>query len=399
MDSNKKMFNEEEYFNLIKTNPAKKVCIFGAGNYGRILLGLCRENRVKIDMICVSDISRNRSDIDGIPVVSFLSIDEADKDLLILLAVNGKRGNEVKEYVEANGRFNYIPFPQWLTDHDLIDKRRYESPIIEITPSIGCKIQCRYCPQAMLLKQYFYANKKRVSNMDYETYKSILRKLPSNTIVDFSGFVEPFQNTQAIDMMEYTHENGYEETLFTTLRGVNRSIAKRLIEIPFSMVVLHLADKEGYCNIPVTDEYLYVLEMIIRARKRDGMPFVRSANCHGTVHPVVQKVIEGHVVINGEMMDRAGNLTGESGLIPVEKKNGRIRCIRSRELNHNVLLPDGTVVLCCNDYGMKHILGNLKEQSYDEIMRGQTISIINSKMRKCSKDDLLCRRCIYAIED
>ena len=38
------------------------------------------------------------------------------------------------------------------------------------------------------------------------------------------------------------------------------------------------------------------------------------------------------------------------------------------KLYHNVVLPNGDVSLCCMDYGLKHIIGNIFEQSYDEVV-------------------------------
>ena len=35
------------------------------------------------------------------------------------------------------------------------------------------------------------------------------------------------------------------------------------------------------------------------------------------------------------------------------------------------MFPDGTLVVCCQDYGMKHVLGNLLEESWEEIRAGK----------------------------
>jgi len=36
----------------------------------------------------------------------------------------------------------------------------------------------------------------------------------------------------------------------------------------------------------------------------------------------------------------------------------------------HTMLPDGTVIMCCNDYSMSGVLGNLLEQSWDSIVTG-----------------------------
>lgn len=391
--------NEQEYVDLINKYGDNRICIYGAGNYGGILFDFCKEHTISIDFFCVTDLSNSRSELKGISVIPFQELVAGEQKILVLVGVSGKAGEAIEKRLEANRQFDFIPFPEWLIEYDSLSKRRYESPIIEVTPSIGCCIQCKFCPQSLLMKEYFKHDTTRKAKMEIDEFKEILDKLPPDTIIDFSGFVEPFQNPSAIEMMEYTNMKRFDETLFTTLRGVNKETAYRLIRIPFSMVVLHLADAEGYSNIPVTDEYIEVLNIIVNAKKQDNSPFVRSSNCHGDIHPRVKEVIEGKIIVNGEMMDRAGNLDGEDLIVDKRELTGSIKCCRSRQLNHNVLLPDGTLVLCCNDYGMQHVLGNLRTQTYSEIMNGLEMTSINRKMKGKSDDTLLCRKCIYAIED
>lgn len=46
-------------------------------------------------------------------------------------------------------------------------------------------------------------------------------------------------------------------------------------------------------------------------------------------------------------------------------------CLRAPDFNINVMLPNCDVVLCCNDYGLKHKLGNLLETNYNNLIREQ----------------------------
>jgi hypothetical protein len=76
---------------------------------------------------------------------------------------------------------------------------------------------------------------------------------------------------------------------------------------------------------------------------------------------------------------------------------GRITCSTAqRKLNHNVLLPDGTVILCCMDYGCQHVLGNLLAQPYQTLFTGAAMDAVLAGL-----DDpelpLLCRRCVRAV--
>ena len=101
-------------------------------------------------------------------------------------------------------------------------------------------------------------------------------------------------------------------------------------------------------------------------------------------------------MITNELIDRAGNITDEEVYEDSHKK-GNIVCERARDLNHSILLPDGSVVLCCMDFGMKHVLGNLAKQSYEELFTGKEMQKIKEAMRD-DRLDIICRRCSSAIE-
>lgn len=62
------------------------------------------------------------------------------------------------------------------------------------------------------------------------------------------------------------------------------------------------------------------------------------------------------------------------------------------------MLPDGRVIICSNDWGMKHVLGNLLEQSYEDIMNGEEAQRIRRAMNDETKDVILCRNCFQALE-
>ena len=98
------------------------------------------------------------------------------------------------------------------------------------------------------------------------------------------------------------------------------------------------------------------------------------------------------------MQDRAGNLDQSAQNLAHVTKHGRIRCSRAAAMNHFVLLPDGSLALCCNDFGLKYIVGNLNESSYEQILHGEEMNRIWSSMSAAEDDGFICRKCFYAEE-
>jgi hypothetical protein len=97
---------------------------------------------------------------------------------------------------------------------------------------------------------------------------------------------------------------------------------------------------------------------------------------------------------NTHIHSRAGNV---DGVATVPKVGGRIHCTASlgTALNHNILLPNGDVSVCCMDFGLKNIVGNLLTDSYADLFRSEGHNKVVAGMYVESMDTI-CRLCDYA---
>ncbi len=262
---------------------------------------------------------------------------------------------------------------------------------MEITTTIGCKVNCAYCPQDKFVEAYHKAV-RAPERMTFDAYKTILNKIPLNEIILFSGFAEPWLNPQCTRMILYTHEVGYKIAVNTTAVGMTTSDVEKISGIPFKKFCLHLPDVEGYAKITLNENYLKTLEAIIKGNIR---------NCDfmamGTLPPSVRIIIGKRHVFPTKMLPRAGNLTNRNDVTIPHRLKGPIRCSRSLTgfSDHNIVLPNGDVVLCCNDFGLQHVLGNLITSDYNALFTRDTYKLL----RLGQEDDaveILCRRCEYA---
>jgi hypothetical protein len=371
----------------IKKENYKEIVIYGAGKIGKMLQALLQQNGIIVSAFCVTELQLNRKQENGIPVLALK--DFASKKNEILFLIGTKSPFEIINELKRYDIDSYIDVPDFVKK---IDDKSFR-PTLEITPKIGCSINCKYCPQEVLYHNYFFQS--RVKLMSFETFKKCVDKTPQNLIVEFAGFVEPFLNSDAVKMMEYVNITGRDMTLFTTLVGLDREKFNVIKGMPFIEVVLHLPDKNGFANIPMDDQYLDLLDMVLDAKKSNGMPFVDKATCQSEPHSVLLKRLNGRVLVSWNLVDRAGNLEGD--VLKQEKTLiGEIYCDRAVNLDHNILLPDGTVVLCCMDFGMQHRLGNLLHESYESIVKGKAIILIKRKMAGEMDGSLLCRSCTSA---
>lgn len=265
-------------------------------------------------------------------------------------------------------------------------------PTLEITTKIGCNVNCKYCPQNLLMKKYI--ERSNELELSFDNFKKCIDKLPKNVIICFAGFSEPFLSPFTTDMMNYVYDNQREISLFTTLVGLTVEKFEKIRYLPFRKVVIHLPDEKNFANIPLTKEYLHILEIIINTKKNNGSCFVDKMTCQSPPKQSILKMVKNKFHISWNMTDRAGNLQ-YSELITAHDYNGKIKCRLSNH-NHNVLLPNGDVVLCSMDFGLKHVLGNLLHEDYLDLMNSSMMEWIESAS-KSSTDSLLCRRCSEAI--
>ena len=215
-------------------------------------------------------------------------------------------------------------------------------------------------------------------------------------MIIFSGMAEPFLNDNCIKMIRMAHEQGHLVDVYTTLVGVSDDDINELCELSINFMGIHVADKMGYSKIDTTENYYSTLKDAINRKKSNGRPLVNVCNSQTDPDERVAEICKGKYEILTTMLDRAGNLEYEE-LYKRKNTYGDLSCsICGDKLNHNVLLPDGTVLLCCMDYGMKHVLGNLNDNSYEEIMNGKEHNRIKKGMLGDVNEDIICRKCSCA---
>lgn len=265
-------------------------------------------------------------------------------------------------------------FPGVYTDKWKLSK----APTLEITtiiPLKGCVVDCVFCPQRTLESRY-----KGETTLSVDGFKKLIDKVPKEIRITFAGFTEPWMNKYCTDMVLYAHEQGHPVSIFTTGIGMSVEDMQRIKHIPFAPnpnggFILHLPDQGRLAKHPITNGYIKLLEYI-KSIEHEIVNF-GTMSMGQEMHEDIKHIYPTAPV--HEMWGRAGNLLGEALLKPelnnlkdgyktVFHGNQDMTCSCDERLYHNVLLPNGDVSLCCMDYGLENILGNLYNQSYEEII-------------------------------
>lgn len=262
-------------------------------------------------------------------------------------------------------------------------------PTLEITTNIakkGCVVDCAVCPQRVLEKTNYIGDR----NLSLDNFKKLIDKVPREVRITFAGFTEPFLNSRCSDMVLYAYEKGHQISIFTTAVGMKPNDVKKLADIPYAGepnggFCLHLPDEARVAKHPINKNYIETIEEFTRHNIKNFYTM-----CMGEVHHDVRHLYPNAVVPN--FWNRAGNLNKERLLKPELNnifdiiKHAQIKdtpqtCGCDEGLYHNVLLPNGEVSLCCQDYSLDNILGNLNNQTYNDVI---------PKYKKCFD---ICRSC------
>jgi len=236
-------------------------------------------------------------------------------------------------------------------------------PALEITTKIGCKNLCDYCPQDKIVKAY---SGKRL--MSFEDFVAIMKNVPKNVRIDFSGFSEAFLNSESSRMMRHAIEEGYRVNLYTTFVGFNENDIKALNGLKFSEVVSHKFDSKNF-NQEEFDKQTKLFEDNIQKVDRTA-------------------IVDGDGV-NTMKVSRGGSV------FFVHRKIGAFHCyLCGKEFHNNVVLPNGDAYICCMDYGLEHKIGNLFETNFNELNRQSLVDLSNQE-----NSDIVCRKCEWFVND
>jgi len=255
---------------------------------------------------------------------------------------------------------------------------------LAVTTAVGCPNACKVCPQELFVGRY--RQTKGIKYLRFDCFKRCLDGMPRHVRIDFGGMGEPWSNPECTEMILYAHEIGFKLTVFTTCVGMTISDLQQIRHIPFVTFVVHLPDDGLNMPFPKMHGYMAVLKELCLTHIAHV-----SFMAMGSIHPDLQALfcdnVSGYI-----FTDRAGNLAGSHPI----RKTGIIRCIVSQEMRRNVLLPNGDVVLCCQDWGMQNVLGNLNAGKYEDLFTSQQYRNVLARQNSESEGDILCRYCEWS---
>lgn len=272
---------------------------------------------------------------------------------------------------------------------------------VEIEINSGCNYQCQFCPNSGIKH---FENKI----MPLNTFQSVIdqiQQISSIKHVTVNFYNEPTIDPyfiQRVDMIRkaqlhltlYTNGSCLTEDKLTALANLGQYLNKIEINLPS-------LDMEEYKKITGNINLQGVLENIQQAY---------------TMHLPVGIIVNGHLkkqfqwtkkikaALKGSIQsavpsclnDRAGNVKNEYAQNIAIKDAYLAGCHILK--NSVIVLWDGSVTICCNDYNRENIIGNIQKENLADIVHSEKYKDICNQVQGLVEADksFICRKCYYA---
>lgn len=258
-----------------------------------------------------------------------------------------------------------------------------------------CNLDCAFCPKTNRAKRM----------LTRDEFDTLTEKLRGNVkFLYFHLMGEPFLHSQLAAFISMAREKGFVPVLTTNGTLLAKSYA--VVEArPYKIQIsLHSQEGNGIVNI---EEYITnVMDFSLKAASNGVIVVLRLWNEGGmdsANERILNKIAE--FVPQPWLEQREGWKIMQNIFIEYGKKfewpdttlediaEDSVFCYALR--NQIGVLVDGSVVPCCLDHAGDIVLGNLFEQSLDEILASPRAKAIYDGFTRHKAVETLCKRCGY----
>lgn len=282
---------------------------------------------------------------------------------------------------------------------------RYYLKYVQLEAHTACNQACYFCPVSVSPREPYF--------MPLDFYDRIAAQLAAHAAtiegVSMIHYNEPTMDTRFIEQVAILKRHGLPPAVLTNATGLTPKRVDAIVDLgglKFLSVNLSTLDRARYAADRVGDHLEIVLrnlEYVKDAPLAESMEIAvlgQGDDDHKRDHAEIADRYAGSrfAVKYYEVMDRAGNVP--IGLRPGSSSRRLCGCEQtgSRPLQWVHITPYGKAVLCCQDYAERHVVGDLNQQSLDEILAGPEMARLRRWVYglEDAPRDFLCRGCVYA---
>ncbi|HUP41656.1 MAG TPA: radical SAM protein [Thermoanaerobaculia bacterium] len=291
----------------------------------------------------------------------------------------------------------------WLVPADEDVARRFYLKYVSLEAHTLCNQGCYFCPVAYDPREAYF--------MPTERYQEIVGQLAAHreTIeaVFMINYNEPTADKRFVDQVRTLKQAGLPPATLTNGTGLTPKRVDALVEmggLRFLSINLSTLDAGRYAADRKGDHLELVLKNLDYAKDRavaeemDIVVLGRGDEVHRRDFEEIRLRFAGSRfnVKLFEVMDRAGYL--QIGLAARNKTLCGCDNVGSRPLQHLHINPYGKCLLCCEDYDGNYVVGDLEEETLDEVLTGPRLALMRRWVYGLEESpaDFICRSCVFA---
>lgn len=284
---------------------------------------------------------------------------------------------------------------------------------VSVEPTTSCNLRCPQCPSGL---RSFTRDTGMLSENFFQKFTNEIYQKTGYMILYFQG--EPYLNNQFLDMVNYARQKKIYTATSTNAHYLNEKNAKLTVESGLDRIIISIdgTDDAAYEKYRIGGKLHKVLEgtkNLVAAKKelKKRTPYiiwqfvVFSHNEHQI--PEIKRMTKefgvDHLALKSAQIYDFEN---DTDLLPKNSKYSRYAIeqnklsIKSGLANHCwrmwhscVVTWDGNVVPCCFDKDATFNLGNLNQNKFESVWKGETYSNFRKLLLKGRKEIDICKNC------
>jgi radical SAM protein with 4Fe4S-binding SPASM domain len=276
---------------------------------------------------------------------------------------------------------------------------------LDVDITNDCNLKCIMCPRTDLVADGTYWP---IAEFDFETYKRLIDEGMKNGLrsVKYNYISEPTMNRNLVEMIKYAKDAGVLDVMFNTNATLlTDRLCRQLIKSGLDKLLLSFDSpyREQFNRIRVGASYDKVLRNIrrfsaIREELGSVKPFtrvqmVRMKDNEGEwedFRKLFEPIVDSVAYV--DYLDHTGQTNPERTVIPVGSRKSKFCCpqLWQRMFVH----VDGVVTVCCVDAMRELQVGNVFENTAQEIWQGEKYQRLRDLHASGRIDEIpTCARC------
>lgn len=254
-------------------------------------------------------------------------------------------------------------------------------PVFDIELSSKCNISCVMCPRAKLTRKH--------EIMSLDLINTLVNWLPSNAKAMICGLGEPLLNNNVFFLISSLSKRGIEVGITTNGLLLTENNIDMMLNSGINLIQVSFngSTEEIYRSIMKNGSFLTIIQNLQYLAK------IKTPKLTVKLAVTIQKENKDDVENIRVLANNLGfevflrNLHSRGGLLEIEncKPNDSPGCGIFPKVTF--IAASGDVLSCCQDLAGKFILGNIKQNTFEDILSG--------KKRILDKDNWfpICNHC------